>query len=200
MARRTFSYNEALHVSWWNKNKNREEVGQTGAVSRPESKPSTSIRPQTSHPRSGKAFAELARRVATENGKALPEGASVVSPPLAEPSRQTDLPVDMRVALPRGSSLHGKLTFDGPVRVDGKLRGEVFSTGILIVSEGASVEGEVTVKELQVHGTVVGTVNVRDKIEISKTGQVKADLKSSAVIVEEGGVFCGQGVFGEVAA
>ena len=44
--------------------------------------------------------------------------------------------------LGKGSEFEGKLSFEGTVRVDGKMTGEIFTDDVLIVGEGAEVNAE----------------------------------------------------------
>ena len=61
--------------------------------------------------------------------------------------------------LGRGSEFEGKLAFEGTVRVDGKLSGEIFTEDVLIVGEGAEVNAEISVGSIVIQGTVRGNIN-----------------------------------------
>ena len=52
-------------------------------------------------------------------------------------------PSEVTTLLGRGSEFEGKLSFEGTVRIDGKLAGEIFSDDVLIVGEGAEVSAEI---------------------------------------------------------
>jgi cytoskeletal protein CcmA (bactofilin family) len=75
--------------------------------------------------------------------------------------------------LGKGSEFEGKLSFEGTVRVDGKLTGEIFTDDVLIVGEGAEVNAEVT-------------------IEIHSPGRVKGNINTPSLFIEKGVVFDGQ--------
>ena len=62
------------------------------------------------------------------------------------PAHQTAVG-EINTLLGSGSEFDGKLTFEGTVRIDGTLRGEVFSDDVLVVGEGAVVEADVDIGE-----------------------------------------------------
>ena len=73
------------------------------------------------------------------------------------PKKRESIVGEINTLLGRGSEFEGKLTFEGTVRIDGKLKGEVFSEDTLVVGEGATVEAEVEIGEIIIQGTVIGT-------------------------------------------
>ena len=99
---------------------------------------------------------------------------------------------EISTLLGRGSEFEGKLTFEGTVRIDGTLKGEVFSDDVLIVGEGAFVEAEVNVGEIIVQGTVVGNIRAKRSIEIHSPGAVKGDLTTPSLQIDKGVIFEGR--------
>jgi cytoskeletal protein CcmA (bactofilin family) len=112
---------------------------------------------------------------------------------------------EINTLLGRGAEFEGKLTFEGTVRIDGKLKGEVFSDDVLVVGEGAHVEAEIDIGEIIIHGTVVGNIRARRAIEIHAPGRVKGDITTPSLQIAKGVVFEGrsfmeQATSGQVAA
>ena len=99
---------------------------------------------------------------------------------------------EINTLLGRGSEFEGKLTFEGTVRIDGTLRGEVFSDDVLIVGEGARVEAEVDVGEIIIQGTVMGNIRAKRSIEILTPGRVKGDLTTPSLQIDKGVIFEGR--------
>ena len=75
---------------------------------------------------------------------------------------------EITTLLGRGSEFEGKLTFEGTVRIDGKLSGEIFSEDVLVVGEGAMVNAEIDVGVIIVEGNVTG--NIRAKRAVADVG------------------------------
>jgi cytoskeletal protein CcmA (bactofilin family) len=99
---------------------------------------------------------------------------------------------EINTLLGKGTTFEGKLTFEGTVRIDGKLKGEVFSDDVLIIGEGAYVEAEIDIGEIIIQGTVVGNVRAKRAIEIHSPGKVKGDLHTPSLQVDKGVVFEGR--------
>jgi len=108
------------------------------------------------------------------------------------PARREGIVGEINTLLGRGATFEGKLTFEGTVRVDGKLKGEVFSDDILIVGEGATVEAEIDIGEIIIQGTVVGNIRAKRGIEIHAPGRVKGDLHTPSLQIDKGVVFEGR--------
>jgi cytoskeletal protein CcmA (bactofilin family) len=99
---------------------------------------------------------------------------------------------EINTLLGRGSEFEGKLTFEGTVRIDGALKGEVFSDDVLVVGEGAHVEAEIDVGEIIVQGTIVGNIRAKRSIEILAPGRVKGDVTTPSLQIDKGVIFEGR--------
>jgi len=97
----------------------------------------------------------------------------------------------LRSALGAGTVIQGKLSFDTPVRIDGKLSGEVFSSKALIVGETGSIDADVSVASLVVMGHVSGNIKATESIELMKGGSLEGDIESPSLLMEEGALFNG---------
>jgi cytoskeletal protein CcmA (bactofilin family) len=94
--------------------------------------------------------------------------------------------------LGKGSEFEGKLSFEGTVRVDGKLTGEIFTDDVLIVGEGAEVNAEVTVGAIIIQGVVRGNITAKRSVEIHSPGRVKGNINTPSLFIEKGVFFDGQ--------
>jgi cytoskeletal protein CcmA (bactofilin family) len=113
---------------------------------------------------------------------------------MTQPARRADTSMvgEINTLLGRGSEFEGKLTFEGTVRIDGTLKGEVFSDDVLIVGEGARVEAEIDVGEIIIQGTVVGNIRAKRSIELLTPGRVKGDLSTPSLQIDKGVIFEGR--------
>ncbi len=94
--------------------------------------------------------------------------------------------------LGKGSEFEGKLSFEGTVRVDGKLTGEIFTDDVLMVGEGAEVNAEVTVGSIVIQGTVRGNITAKRSVEIHSPGRVRGNISTPSLFIEKGVFFDGQ--------
>jgi len=98
---------------------------------------------------------------------------------------------ELQAFLGKGTQFRGILIFDGVVRMEGKVEGEISSEGHLIVGREAEVKAEVKVVSIQVAGTVIGNIMAQEKVEILATGRVQGDIVTPKLAVEEGARFTG---------
>jgi cytoskeletal protein CcmA (bactofilin family) len=94
--------------------------------------------------------------------------------------------------LGKGTEFKGVLSFEGTIRVDGKVDGEVISKDTLIAGDGAFLQGEITVGTIICSGKIVGNVNASQKVHIIAPGTVQGNIKTPKLIIEEGVTFDGK--------
>lgn len=93
--------------------------------------------------------------------------------------------------LGRGVDFKGVVSFDGTVRVDGRVEGEIHTTGTLIVGEHAVIKGVVSAGVLMNSGKINGTITANEKIQILKPGILVGDIRTPLIAIEEGSHFHG---------
>ena len=97
----------------------------------------------------------------------------------------------IRSALGSGTVIQGKLSFDTPVRIDGKLSGEVFSSKALIIGKAGLIDAALEVASLIVMGAVRGKVKATERIEVWAGGSIEADLVTPVLVIDDGATFSG---------
>jgi len=93
--------------------------------------------------------------------------------------------------LGKGVDFKGVVNFDGTVRIDGRLEGEIHTTGTLIVGEHAVIKGIVSAGILMTSGKINGTVTATEKIQMMKPGVLIGDIRTPAISIEDGAHFHG---------
>ena len=93
--------------------------------------------------------------------------------------------------LDRGCEFTGKLSFEGVVRIDGVFQGEVFSHDHLIIGDGAVVEANVEIGEIEIGGSFKGQILARDKVIVHSTGRIQGQIQTKEIEVRPGGVIDG---------
>jgi cytoskeletal protein CcmA (bactofilin family) len=111
--------------------------------------------------------------------------------PAAAPTATVPAPAEGSTFIARGSEFVGKLTFEGTVRIDGNVQGEIFSKGTLIIGPGAQIKAAINVESCQIMGTVHGNVNARQKLELKKPGRLVGDIRTPTLVLEAGVIFEG---------
>jgi cytoskeletal protein CcmA (bactofilin family) len=93
--------------------------------------------------------------------------------------------------LGKGVDFKGVVNFDGTIRIDGRLEGEVHTSGTLIIGEQAVIKGIVSAGILMTSGKINGTVTATAKIQILKPGVLIGDVRTPGISIEDGAHFHG---------
>ena len=93
--------------------------------------------------------------------------------------------------LGEGTEFKGTLTFEGTVRIDGKLEGEVSTKDTLIMGDRAIVQAEINVGCIDINGKINGNITAKKRVTIGSSGDVYGNIKSPVLVIEEGAVFHG---------
>lgn len=88
--------------------------------------------------------------------------------------------------------VEGNISAKEPVRVEGKVTGDVASEGVLIISAGGSVKGNVKGSSIIIGGSLEGDLCSGGRTEVASTGKVIGNIRTKSLIVDENAVFQGQ--------
>lgn len=98
-----------------------------------------------------------------------------------------------------GTRYEGKLFFEGRARIDGAFDGEVFSEGMLIIGEEATIKGAIRVHTLIVRGgNIEGDIHATELVELHAPARVHGDIRTKALFMDKGVFFDGSCIMGEV--
>jgi cytoskeletal protein CcmA (bactofilin family) len=96
-----------------------------------------------------------------------------------------------------GSVVEGALTVPHGIRVDGHLKGDLTSSGTLIVGEVGVIEADVKVKDATVSGKIIGDLEADGKVHLKSQAVLLGRLKTRLLVIEEGAVYRGHCDSGE---
>lgn len=87
--------------------------------------------------------------------------------------------------------IKGSVTFSQELLMEGRVEGDVTSTGPLIIGEKAFVKGKVTTRSVVVCGHVEGNITVQERCEVKSTATVLGNITAATFVIEAGATFCG---------
>ncbi len=93
--------------------------------------------------------------------------------------------------LAKGVQLKGEIRVEGTVRIDGRLDGDIQTSGKVVVGEDGVVTGTVNAGILICSGKIKATVTAGERVELLKTATVIGEVKSPILCMEEGAKFQG---------
>ncbi len=95
-----------------------------------------------------------------------------------------------------GTTVEGNVIFDGGLRVDGSVRGNILvqegKAGTLVVSEQARIEGEIRVPHVVINGAVAGPVHSSEYVELQAKASVTGDVYYNTLEMQLGAVVEGR--------
>ncbi len=95
-----------------------------------------------------------------------------------------------------GSEITGNISFTEGLRVDGSVIGNIRAAeaapSILVISEIASVTGEVVADHIIINGTVKGPIHARKMLELQPKARIEGDVEYAALEMHHGALITGQ--------
>src|SRR5438445_209921 len=88
--------------------------------------------------------------------------------------------------LGKGAQFKGIIHFEGTIRIDGRLEGEIHTKGTLMVGEHAVIEGDISAGTIVSGGTINGNLTATERVQLLPSAVLNGDLKTPFLKVEEG--------------
>lgn len=102
----------------------------------------------------------------------------------------------IRTLIAEGSEIDGNFKFTDGLRVDGTIVGNISCkpdlASILVISESASVTGEIHADHIIINGTVKGPVHARVMLELQPKARIEGDVYYAALEMHQGALISGQ--------
>ena len=99
---------------------------------------------------------------------------------------------DIETIVGRDTTINGKISGSGNIRIDGHVDGGISITGDVVIGESGAVQGDIKAGSLTVAGTVTGNVDCDGNLSIHSTGQLVGDVRVRSLNIADGGVFKGR--------
>ena len=97
------------------------------------------------------------------------------------------------------AEIEGNIIFSGGLRIDGKVNGSVWEkdSSTLIVSENASINGEINVTSAFIDGSVVGSVFASEYLELKSKANIMGDVNYASMEIHLGAIISGSLIHNE---
>jgi cytoskeletal protein CcmA (bactofilin family) len=96
-----------------------------------------------------------------------------------------------RAFLDKGCKVNGKVSFDGPARIDGQVEGEISGSDTIAIGESAVVNAQVRAETVVIAGKIAGDVIAGQRLEIQPSARVVGNLTTPVLVIHEGALFKG---------
>ncbi|MDW8436437.1 MAG: polymer-forming cytoskeletal protein [Chloroherpetonaceae bacterium] len=105
---------------------------------------------------------------------------------------QNAIPTEKLSIVADGTLFRGDIETTGHLRIDGRVLGNIASTGNVAVGKGGNVEGNITALNLKISGRVKGNIDVAGRCVLDSTAILTGDSKTKILVVEEGATINGK--------
>jgi cytoskeletal protein CcmA (bactofilin family) len=96
----------------------------------------------------------------------------------------------------QGTQINGHLVFTDGLRIDGAVVGNVRANddepSLLVISESASVTGEIVADHIIINGTVKGPIRAAHMLELQPKARIEGDVYYAALEMHQGALVAGQ--------
>ena len=96
----------------------------------------------------------------------------------------------------QGSQIVGNFTFTDGLRIDGSVIGNVRANqdgpSIVVISENASVSGEIWADHIIINGSVKGPIHASVMLELQPKARIEGDVHYTALEMHQGALVSGQ--------
>ncbi len=120
-----------------------------------------------------------------------PDDVDVEGPGASFDSSRPDALQDVSAFVGKGVVFKGTITYNGTVRIDGTLEGEISTDGILLVGEEAVITAKVTAGTIVCKGKITGEIHAREKMKLRAPAVISGGVVSPMLSIEEGVLFNG---------
>lgn len=91
----------------------------------------------------------------------------------------------------KGVEFRGVITYNGTVRIDGHLDGEIHTEGVLLVGEEAVITAKVSAGTIVSKGKITGDIVAHEKVRLLSPAVLNGSVKTPTLSMEEGVLFNG---------
>ena len=99
---------------------------------------------------------------------------------------------ELNTIIGKGSVINGKVSIQNSIRIEGKIIGEVYSSGTVTIGAKGEVEGNIEAINSIIGGKVKGSVIASDRIVLESNSILIGDLKAVKLTIDEGAMFEGK--------
>jgi len=91
----------------------------------------------------------------------------------------------------KGVEFKGVITYNGTVRIDGRLEGEIHTAGVLMVGQEAVIMAKVTAGTVISRGNITGDIVAAGRVRLLAPAVLNGSVKTPLLSMEEGVLFNG---------
>jgi len=108
-----------------------------------------------------------------------------------EQAKQLLNPDEIVAFLGKGTEFKGIISYEGTIRIDGRVEGEIITKGTLVVGESAVIQADISASTVVAGGRVTGNITASEKVQLLAPAVISGGIKTPLLVIEEGARFNG---------
>jgi cytoskeletal protein CcmA (bactofilin family) len=90
-----------------------------------------------------------------------------------------------------GTDITGDIKSTGDIRIDGTLKGNLYTKGKVVIGQTGKITGEISCKNSEVSGSIEGKISVSQLLNLKASSRILGDIITSKLAIEPGARFTG---------
>lgn len=90
-----------------------------------------------------------------------------------------------------GTSITGDINSSGDLRIDGSVKGNVYSKARLVLGPNGKIDGDIHAQNAEIQGSVKGKLMVGEILFLKNSALINGDILTNKLVVESGAEFNG---------
>ena len=92
-------------------------------------------------------------------------------------------------SLVNGTHIEGNVTSEKDIRIDGRIKGNLYCDAKVVIGPTGAIEGEIRCVNAVIEGTFQGKLHVQELLNVRETADIRGDVHTGKLIVQSGAVF-----------
>ena len=92
----------------------------------------------------------------------------------------------------KGTVITGDIESYGNIRIEGKVIGNIQSKSKIVLGDGCVVEGNISAQNAEIEGSVKGTLEIKDILNLKATATIDGDIHTAKLVTDPGARFNGK--------
>ncbi len=98
---------------------------------------------------------------------------------------------DVSAFVGKGVEFKGTIVYNGIIRIDGRVEGEIHTSGTLLVGDGAVITAKVIAGIVVCQGTMTGDIQAKERVQLQAPAVLTGSVSTPTLSMEEGVLFNG---------
>jgi len=98
---------------------------------------------------------------------------------------------NINTVLEEDTELEGELFFETSLKIKGKFKGQIQTSGLLVIDNTAQVEAEIYAQDVVLAGHLKGNITALNRVELETTAKLTGDIKTYKLQIADGVFFEG---------